>query len=63
MRVDDGGKNGEPCAVVYPKNKSVVAVVFPVAENLEMIQKIIEFDPSRPLLVKSTMEIVWTGCV
>jgi hypothetical protein len=51
MRVNNGDNNGEPCAVIYPKNKSLVAVVFPISENLKMIKKIVEFDSERPLLI------------
>jgi hypothetical protein len=50
-RLDDGGVEGEPCAVMYPSDtKSIAAVVFPTAERLQQIQSLAK-DASRPLLI------------
>jgi hypothetical protein len=53
-RLDDGGVEGEPCAVLYPKNnpKSIAAVVYPTADRLNQIKDLAK-DASRPLLLVS----------
>ena len=50
-RLDDGGVEGEPCAVLYPaKTKSIAAVVYPTADRLNQIKDLAK-DTSRPLLI------------
>lgn len=50
-RLDDGGIEGEPCAVLYPKDtKSIAAVVYPTADRLNQIKDLAK-DEKRPLLL------------
>jgi len=50
-RLDDGGIEGEPCTVLYPKDtKHIAAVVFPTAERLKNIKDLAK-EASRPLLI------------
>lgn len=50
-RIDDGGVEGEPCAVLYPaESKSIAAVVYPTAERMKQIQSLAS-DSERPLLI------------
>lgn len=50
-RLDDGGVEGEPCAVLYPKeDKSIAAVVYPTADRLDQI-KSLATNAGRPLLL------------
>lgn len=51
-RLDDGGVEGEPCAVLYPTDtKDIAAVVFPTAERLQQIKSLAAQDGSRPMLI------------
>lgn len=50
-RLDEGGVEGEPCAVLYPEtSKEIVAVVYPTAERLKQIQDLAKV-ADRPLLI------------
>lgn len=49
-RIDDGGVEGEPCAVLFPEDQSCVAVVFPTADRLKRIQAYAK-QAGRPLLL------------
>ena len=50
-RLDEGGVEGEPCAVLYPaETKSIAAVVYPTADRLNQIKALAK-DTSRPLLL------------
>lgn len=49
-RIDDGGVEGEPCAVLYPEDRSIAAVVFPTADRLKQIQALAK-EEGRPLLI------------
>lgn len=50
-RLDDGGVEGEPSAVLYPAGtKSIAAVVYPTAERLNQIKDLAK-ESSRPLLL------------
>lgn len=50
-RIDDGGVEGEPCAVLYPaETKSIFAVVYPTAERLPQIRSLAS-KSERPLLL------------
>jgi hypothetical protein len=50
-RLDDGGVEGEPCAVLYPKDtKSIAAVVYPTADRLNQIKDLAK-NEKRPLLL------------
>ncbi|KAL4421315.1 hypothetical protein ABPG75_010606 [Micractinium tetrahymenae] len=49
-RIDDGGVEGEPCAVLYPEDRSIAAVVFPTADRLKQIQ-VLAKEEGRPLLI------------
>lgn len=49
-RIDDGGVEGEPCAVLYPEDRSIAAVVFPTADRLKQIQALAK-EEGRPLLL------------
>jgi Domain of unknown function (DUF1995) len=50
-RLDDGGVEGEPCAVLYPKDsKSIAAVVYPTADRLNQIKELAK-TTTRPLLI------------
>lgn len=50
-RIDDGGVEGEPCAIVYPEDsKDIVAVVFPTSDRLKQIQDLAK-ETDRPCLI------------
>jgi hypothetical protein len=50
-RIDDGGVEGEPCAIVYPEDfKDIVAVVFPTSDRLKQIQDLAK-EADRPLFI------------
>ncbi|KAI7838107.1 hypothetical protein COHA_008115 [Chlorella ohadii] len=49
-RIDDGGVEGEPCAVLFPDDKSFLAVVFPTADRLKQLQNYAKQE-GRPLLI------------
>jgi hypothetical protein len=49
-RLDDGGVEGEPCSVLFPKNQSIAAIVYPTADRLNQIKELAK-DTSRPLLL------------
>jgi len=50
-RIDDGGVEGEPCAIVYPEvSKDIVAVVFPTSDRLKQIQDLAK-EADRPLFI------------
>lgn len=50
-RLDDGGVEGEPCAVLYDMpNKTWAAVVFPTADRLNQIKSLAK-ETNRPLLL------------
>lgn len=48
-RLDEGGVEGEPCAVLYPASKDFAAVVFPTSDKLGDLQSLAKVD--RPLLI------------
>lgn len=53
----------DPMSVLYPSNKSVAAVVFPISDTLKQIRLLAKDDESRPLLLvnpqwRSTGQIV-----
>ncbi|KAI3423940.1 hypothetical protein D9Q98_009774 [Chlorella vulgaris] len=37
-RIDEGGVEGEPCGVLFPEDRSIIAVVFPTADRLKQLQ-------------------------
>jgi hypothetical protein len=51
-RLDDGGVEGEPCAVLYLKSdpKKIAAVVYPTADRLNQIKDLAK-ESQRPLLL------------
>ncbi|PSC76084.1 Conserved oligomeric Golgi complex subunit 6 [Micractinium conductrix] len=49
-RIDDGGVEGEPSGVLYPADKSFLAVVFPTADRLKELQSYAK-EAGRPLLI------------
>jgi hypothetical protein len=40
QRIDEGGLDGDLCAIVATANKAVVAVVWPTAEKLPLLKKL-----------------------
>lgn len=54
-RLDDGGVEGEPCAVLYPDSAgphkgAIAAVVYPTAERLSQLKELAKV-ADRPLLI------------
>jgi hypothetical protein len=42
QRIDEGGLDGDLCAIVRTADKAVVAVVWPTAEKLPVLKKLAE---------------------
>lgn len=49
-RLDEGGVEGEPCAVLYTPAKDFAAVVFPTSDKLKDLQSLAK-EVDRPLLI------------
>lgn len=50
-RIDEGGIDGDLCAIVYTADKSVVTVVWPTAEKLKELKKLSEDSAIKLLLI------------
>lgn len=50
-RIGEFENEMDPVAVLYPSDKSIAAVVFPIAETLNQIKTLLKNDEKRPLLM------------
>ncbi|KAG0615537.1 hypothetical protein M758_5G049400 [Ceratodon purpureus] len=50
-RIGEVDNEMDPVGLVYPSNKSIAAVVFPIAESLKQVRAIASKEENRPLLM------------
>lgn len=50
-RIGEVDNEMDPVGLVYPADKSIAAVVFPIAESLKQIRSLASSDENRPLLL------------